>query len=208
MTDSPRPSDWSDPTGSDPWSDPASQANPPAEMPAGPRPAQPGDDGPPAPGYRPPTPPATSSPGFDPPTSGQPGSGQPGYGQVGSGQAGYGQAGYGQPQYGQPGYPPSGAPASYGQAGYGGYGPPTYVPQPTNGLAIASMILSIAGFGPVGAIMGHVARTQIRERNEQGDGFALAGIIVGWVTTGLFVLLCCGLGGLGSLNVALLGGAA
>jgi hypothetical protein len=39
--------------------------------------------------------------------------------------------------------------------------------------------------------MGHVARKQIRERGEQGDGFALAGIIIGWVITGFWVL-CCG----------------
>ena len=50
------------------------------------------------------------------------------------------------------------------------------------------MIVSILGFGPVGAIMGHIARRQIQERGEQGDGFALAGIIVGWVTTGIWVL--------------------
>jgi len=64
------------------------------------------------------------------------------------------------------------------------------VAQPTNGLAIASMIVSILGFGPIGAIMGHIARRQIRERNEQGDGFALAGIIVGWVTTAIWVAAC------------------
>ena len=85
-----------------------------------------------------------------------------------------------QPYYQQPGYAP-------GQP----YGQPQYaVVQPTNGLAIASMIVSIMGFGPVGAVMGHIARKQIRERNEQGDGFALAGIIVGWVVTGLWVLIC------------------
>jgi Domain of unknown function (DUF4190) len=71
------------------------------------------------------------------------------------------------------------------------YGPPMVVSQPTNGLAIASLIVSILGFGPVGAIMGHIARRQIKERNEQGDGLALAGIIVGWVTTAIWVL-CCG----------------
>jgi len=71
------------------------------------------------------------------------------------------------------------------------YGPPMVVSQPTNGLAIASLIVSILGFGPIGAIMGHIARRQIKERNEQGDGLALAGVIVGWVTTAIWVL-CCG----------------
>jgi len=85
----------------------------------------------------------------------------------------------------QPYYPP--------QAGYAPgqpYGQQYMVAQPTNGLAIASMIVSILGFGPIGAIMGHIARRQIRERNEQGDGFALAGIIVGWITTAIWVAAC------------------
>ncbi|HLT10680.1 MAG TPA: DUF4190 domain-containing protein [Micromonosporaceae bacterium] len=114
-----------------------------------------------------------------------------------AGQTGYGQSGYGQSPYGQAGY----AAAGHGQtAGYGAYGQtvqqPAYVVYaagpPTNGLAIASMIVSIMGLGPVGAIMGHMARRQIQERGEQGDGFALAGIIVGWVTTGLWLLCCVG----------------
>jgi hypothetical protein len=39
--------------------------------------------------------------------------------------------------------------------------------------------------------MGHIARKQISERGEQGDGMALAGIIIGWITTGIYVL-CLG----------------
>jgi hypothetical protein len=89
--------------------------------------------------------------------------------------------------YSQTAYAPAYGPPGYGPGGYAAYP----VAPPTNGLAIAAMILAIAGFGPVGAIMGHVARRQIQERGEQGDGFALAGIIVGWVTTGIW-LLCCG----------------
>ena len=105
-----------------------------------------------------------------------------------------------------PGYPAGAYPAgSYPAAAYPGeaypgaypggaypYGQPMVVNAPMNGLAIASMIISILGFGPVGAIMGHIARRQIRETGEQGDGFALAGIIVGWVYTGIFALVCCG----------------
>ncbi|GAA1800342.1 hypothetical protein GCM10009682_22430 [Luedemannella flava] len=76
-----------------------------------------------------------------------------------------------------------------------GYQPSPYgVPvaaAPTNGLAIASLITAILGFGFIAAIMGHIAKRQIAERGEQGDGFALAGIIVGWVTTAIWVL-CCG----------------
>ena len=119
----------------------------------------------------------------------------------------------GGPQYAYPpssapsyGYPQSSAP-SYGYAaGYGGYGAtPTYVPvmpQPkTNGMAIGSMVVSIVGItlvacyggggllGIVGAILGHVARRQIKARKESGDGMALAGIIIGWISAGLGLLV-------------------
>jgi hypothetical protein len=96
-------------------------------------------------------------------------------------------------------------PPAYG-GGYGGYGVPeqaAYAAYPvpkTNGMAIASMVVSIVGIallvcygigglpGLVGAILGHVAKRQIRDRQESGDGMALAGIIVGWIAFGLAVL--------------------
>jgi len=63
-------------------------------------------------------------------------------------------------------------------------------------MAIISLILSLVGIvtlitAPIGAILGHMARRQIRETGEEGDGMALAGIIVGWIITGLIVLSCC-----------------
>jgi len=58
----------------------------------------------------------------------------------------------------------------------------------TNGLAIASLILSILGFSIVGAILGHVALSQIKSTNEAGSGLAIAGIILGWVTFAGFLL--------------------
>jgi hypothetical protein len=95
----------------------------------------------------------------------------------------------GQAQAGPAGYP---APA-YSASPYPAYGYPAAAP-PTNGLAIAALVCAIAGVAtcitaPVGAILGHVARRQIRERGEGGDGMALAGIIVGWIITGLMLLL-------------------
>ena len=82
--------------------------------------------------------------------------------------------------------------------------PGAATPPPTNVMAIVSLICSLAGLivgisAPVGAILGHIALKQIRERGEQGEGMAKAGIIVGWVLTGLF-LLCCGVSGLGFLS--------
>lgn len=110
---------------------------------------------------------------------------------------------YGQPQDqpygGQPPAQPYGAP--YGQPAQPfGYAPPPA----TNGLAIASLVVSIvslvvcAGFtGFVGAILGHVAKGQIRRGNEQGGGLALAGIIVGWLGFALFIALVVGFIALG-----------
>ena len=115
-----------------------------------------------------------------------PGQGRPGYGQQGYGQGypppGYSQAGYGQPAYGQtaPGY---GAP---------GYGPPVgYAPQwprPTNTMAILALVMAFV-FAPAGLILGIIARRQIRQTGEQGDGMALAGIIIGGIFTAFFVLM-------------------
>jgi hypothetical protein len=122
------------------------------------------------------------SPYGDPP-AGQPSPDQPPAGQPPP-------AGYGAPVYGPPGYPAT---------GYPGYGYPVPSP-PTNGLAIGSLVVSVVGafglcgyglggyLGIVGAIMGHVARRQIRERGESGDGMALAGVIVGWIAFGIAVI--------------------
>jgi hypothetical protein len=89
--------------------------------------------------------------------------------------------GYGYPQQQQP-YDPAvayGAPApAYPQA----------APElKNNGLAIASLVVSIASLltcglaGIIGAVLGHISRSQIRQRGDAGDGLALAGIIVGYV---------------------------
>jgi hypothetical protein len=124
----------------------------------------------------PPQPPSYDQPRYDPPAYDPNAFTQPGYGQQPPvpGQPAYGQPAYGQPVYGQP----------------------VYVnPNPTNGLALASLICSLAGLitfisAPVGAILGHVSRKQIKERGGQGEGMALAGIIVGWSITGLYLCGC------------------
>ena len=65
----------------------------------------------------------------------------------------------------------------------------------TNGLAIASLACGLAQFvfGPLATIpaivFGHVARHQIRRTGEQGAGLALAGLILGWATVILAILL-------------------
>ena len=90
---------------------------------------------------------------------------------------------------------PSGAqipPPGYGQyAPYGG--PPV---RQNNGLAIASLVCSCAGFlfllpAIVGVILGFVARSQIRQSRgmQSGDGLAVAGILVGFAWIGLVVIV-------------------
>lgn len=94
----------------------------------------------------------------------------------------------GQQPYGQPGQQPYGQPA-YGQPAY-----PTPPQRTVNGLAIASLVLSVVnvcGIGGIaGIVTGFMARKQIRESggSQSGDGLALAGIIVGFIGVALVVL--------------------
>ncbi|WP_172639426.1 DUF4190 domain-containing protein [Streptomyces tailanensis] len=66
-------------------------------------------------------------------------------------------------------------------------------PRPTNGLAIASMVLGIVWIYWIGSVLalifGYVARKQIKERHEGGGGMATAGIVLGWVGVGVLSLL-------------------
>ncbi|MBN0039196.1 DUF4190 domain-containing protein [Cellulosimicrobium cellulans] len=98
------------------------------------------------------------------------------------------------------GYPPSAPSASSGAPGYGAYPPPygsAYTPPPrTNGLALASMIVSIAslvvcaGFpGIVGLVLGIVALNQVMRDGTRGRGFAVTGIVVGAVCTAFAMLI-------------------
>jgi hypothetical protein len=115
-----------------------------------------------------------------------------GYGQDQSQSQGQGQGqgqGYGQSQPAPYGPPPQGG--YPGQYPYGGYGPPA--PTRTNGMAIASMVLGILWIYWVGSILalifGYIARRQIRERSDSGDGMAVAGIVLGWIGIGILALV-------------------
>jgi hypothetical protein len=144
-------------------------------------------------------PPSSGQPYGQPPVSGQPYgqppvSGQP-YGQPPTSAESYGQPVTGQP-YGQPapyqqpaqGY---GAPA-YGTPGYGapGYGAPGYAPTTsTNVMAILALVFAFI-FSPAAIVLGHLAKKQIRQTGEQGEGLATAGLWLGYIFTGLGVLVC------------------
>ena len=105
-----------------------------------------------------------------------------------AGQPGYGPPGYGQPGYGPPGYPPGYGPPGYGQPGFGPMAYPPPYARPTNTMAILALVLAFV-FAPAGLVLGIIARKQIRETGEQGDGLALAGIIVGAIACALWVLV-------------------
>jgi hypothetical protein len=95
------------------------------------------------------------------------------------------------PQYGPPpGYAPP--PPGYGPPqGYGpppGYGYPAMYRPPTNQLAIVSLVLAFV-FPPAALVVGIIARRQIRQTGEDGDGLALAGVIIGGIATAFFVLM-------------------
>jgi hypothetical protein len=129
-----------------------------------------------------------AAPGSGVPASGQPGPAYPPeYGQPSSAQP-YGQ----QPAYGeQPGYgqqPPGyGQPPPYGQPAYGQQ---QWAPAaPTNTLAILALVFAFI-FSPAAIVMGHLAKRQIRQTGEQGEGMATAGLWLGYIFTGLTLGFC------------------
>jgi hypothetical protein len=103
-----------------------------------------------------------------------------------------------------PAAPPPGYPMPY--AGYGvspPYGPGGYAPAyqypyalapspPTNGMAIASMVLGILWLYWIGSILalvfGYVALSQIKQRGEGGRGMAIAGVVLGWIGIGIGII--------------------
>jgi len=76
---------------------------------------------------------------------------------------------------------------------------PAEPPLPTSGMAIASLVTGILGFfGPVvfsiiAILTGYAARKQTRAvpARVSGDGFATAGIVMGWIQLVLVFLAVC-----------------
>ncbi len=100
-----------------------------------------------------------------------------------------------------PGQPPSYVPAPppmpYPYVSSNGYGTMMPGARRTNGMAVASLVCSLVAIflggipAILGIIFGFVARSQIRKSNgsQKGDGLALAGIIIGFVSLALGILL-------------------
>ncbi|MFE0027801.1 DUF4190 domain-containing protein [Amycolatopsis sp. NPDC059021] len=90
-----------------------------------------------------------------------------------------------QPPYGQPYPPPYGPPVPYG------YCP---MPQQEQGMAIASLVCSLVGIvlcgltSILGIIFGHVAYSKAKRGEAGGQGMAQAGMIIGYVTVGLWLI--------------------
>jgi len=55
------------------------------------------------------------------------------------------------------------------------------VPQKTNGMAIASLVLSLVGCSLLGVIFGGIAISQINKGQGSGKGLAIAGLVIGIV---------------------------
>ncbi|MBW8367296.1 MAG: DUF4190 domain-containing protein [Arenimonas sp.] len=74
---------------------------------------------------------------------------------------------------------------------------PVYPVRQTSGLAITSLVLGLLGWtllpflGSVGAVVcGHMARAEIRRQaaTMDGDGLAIAGLVLGWSAIGITIL--------------------
>ncbi|MGH3967009.1 MAG: DUF4190 domain-containing protein [Mycobacterium sp.] len=64
-------------------------------------------------------------------------------------------------------------------------GPP---PRSTNGTAVAALICAFL-FPPLGIILGHVARSQIKRTGEEGGGLALAALILGYIWAAIMLAI-------------------
>ena len=74
---------------------------------------------------------------------------------------------------------------------------PSFVQRQSNALAVASLIAGIFSWilmpfiaGVVAVICGHMARGEIKRSNGtlEGDGLAIAGLVLGWINVVLCVL--------------------
>ncbi|UVI35212.1 DUF4190 domain-containing protein [Brevibacterium spongiae] len=99
------------------------------------------------------------------------------------------------------------APVTYGNAA------PVVVYQqiaPTNSAAIVSLVLGLISFttsmfflGIVGIIFGHIARSQIKKRGERGNGMAVAGLWLSYVSVIFWIVFWLAYFGIIALAIGL-----
>jgi len=54
-------------------------------------------------------------------------------------------------------------------------------------MAIAALVSAFV-VAPLGVVLGHIALSQIQRSDEDGRGLAIAGLVLGYVFTGLYLL--------------------
>jgi peptidyl-prolyl cis-trans isomerase B (cyclophilin B) len=54
-------------------------------------------------------------------------------------------------------------------------------------MAIAALVSALV-FAPLGIVFGHIALSQLKHSGEDGKGLAIAGVVLGYVGTAIFLL--------------------
>ncbi|MFF7990043.1 DUF1707 and DUF4190 domain-containing protein [Kitasatospora xanthocidica] len=67
--------------------------------------------------------------------------------------------------------------------------PPPPQARPTNVLAVVSLVCALMGLSLPAVFTGHIARSQIRTRNMDGDWAAVLGLVIGYMGTAFWTLL-------------------
>lgn len=59
---------------------------------------------------------------------------------------------------------------------------------PTDGLAIAAFVCALCGLGLIPVVLGHVSLNRIKRDGLGGQGFAIVGLILGYVTVAAWIV--------------------
>ena len=61
--------------------------------------------------------------------------------------------------------------------------------RPFNILSVVGFVLSLLGLSIIAIILGHIGLGQVKSRNERGRGFAIAALIIGYVSLAFEILI-------------------
>ncbi|RKT17374.1 uncharacterized protein DUF4190 [Streptomyces sp. 1114.5] len=67
--------------------------------------------------------------------------------------------------------------------------PPYPQARPTNVLAVLSLVCSVTGLSLPAVVTGHIARSQIRRNNMDGDWAAVLGLVIGYMGSAFWTLM-------------------
>lgn len=65
---------------------------------------------------------------------------------------------------------------------------PAPIPRATDGLAIGSFVCGLVGLGLIAIILGHVALRRIRTSGDAGSGFAIVGLVLGYLAVAAVIV--------------------